>query len=98
MPGGKPKLGLRVKHSDAVVKPRVGRGRMVRYTPMPDGWYIFVAICRRWRPLLDLRFLRQGDALRAAAALTAAGLDSAGAMKRAGLAAVKQVACECLQW
>ncbi len=98
MPRGKQRKGLQVRHSDSVVKPNAARNGMRRYTPMPSGWYIFASVCGVYRPLLDLRFIREKDAIRGCAALTAAGLDCEMAMKRAGLAVVKQVATEWLQW
>lgn len=42
--------------------------------------------------------MRERDAVRAVQALTAAGIDSHGAMVRAGAETVKQVATDFLQW
>jgi hypothetical protein len=93
------KKGLRVKYCESVGRCDKHAGMAKRIVERsPDAWYIQVCICAKWRALMNLPFQREKDALRAVHALTAAGLDSATAMERAGPMAVKQVACEFLQW
>jgi hypothetical protein len=92
------KLGLRVKHSATVAKVTPHRCHRTTFQPMPEGWYVWVKVQSQWRALTDLRFVREKDAVRAAQSLTAAGLDTAMALKGAGVATVKQVATEFLQW
>lgn len=92
------KLGLRVKHSATVAKVTTNRGYRNTFQPMPEGWYVWVKVQSQWRALTDLRFMREQDAERARQSLTAAGLDCAMALKSAGVEAVKQTACEFLQW
>ena len=85
--------GLMVKHSAEVVKAH-WRDRAA----MPGGWYIFVWNRSLWQPILDLVFLRQVDATRAAASLTSAGLSTFKALRKADQLTVKQIACQDLQW
>lgn len=80
---------------------RVDRQKDVKYVKEPDGIYVYVWAGERtggWRAILGLRFARECDALRAAAALTAAGLDTFKSLKKADVATVRRVATEFLQW
>lgn len=100
MPNGKPKHGLRVKHSDCLwVTKNAKKNRGSHESrAVPSGFYIFVNVNGKWKAITDLQFARERDAIRAAAALTAAELDCYSAMMRADPLTVKQVACEFLQW
>ena len=100
MARGQKKAGLRVKHSASVMKnlDRRQKGMIIHRQPIPKGWFIWVRHAAKWQALLDLRFAREQDAIRAVASLTAAGLDCYNAMERAGVEVVKQVACTFLQW
>ena len=98
------KKGLRVGHSDSVDK-HVGFKRGFNlYEQQPPGWYIWTWACTNtkgghaWRAILGLCFIRQQDALRAAAALTAAGLDTFEKLRKADAMTVRIIACESLQW
>lgn len=93
------KLGLRVKHCDLVAN--YGQGK--QFTKQikkatPSGWYVHCRYGNKWYAIMDLRFMREKDALRAAQALTAAGLDTHRALAAADPLTVKQVATEFLQW
>lgn len=93
-----PPKGLRVKWCE-----NLGRysnsGKCHKLIDAPrDGWYIQVTRGGRWHALIDLRFARERDALRAVQSLTAAGLASHYALTKADPLTVKQVACEMLQW
>lgn len=65
-----------------------------------QGWYIeaWLAHERQWKAIIDLRFLRQLDALRALENLTRHCIDNYQRLTKAGLPRVKQLACEFLQW
>jgi hypothetical protein len=65
-----------------------------------SGIFIWVWIpeMRRYEAIMDLKFVRERDAIRAVAALMQAGLGTHYAMVKAGGMRVKQVACEALQW
>ena len=94
--GSRLKLGLRIAYHDSVEKLRVG-GRKV-FSRVGAGWYIEVRWIGRWYAIMDLRFLRERDAVRAVQGLTAAGLDSHHQLQKADPLLVRQVACEFLQW
>lgn len=90
---------MRVKFCELVARYEEKRGMSCRITERaPDAWYVQVCVSKRWKALMNLPFQREQDAVRAAQALTAAGLDCQSAMERAGVLAVKQVATEFLQW
>lgn len=96
-----PKTGLRVKHCENVARytqlhENGGLAQLV--AAIPSGWFIQVRISKKWHSLMDLRFAREVDALRAAQSLTAAGLASHYALTKADPLTVKQVAVEHLQW
>ena len=95
------KKGLSVGHSDGVVKATKKYAKQ-RYEKQPDGWYVYCWACTNgghgWRAILGLCFIRQRDALRAAAALTAAGLDTFEKLRKADAMTVRIIACENLQW
>lgn len=91
----KKKVGLRVRYHDHVE--RFGRNGEISEM-VAAGWFIEVTTGGRWEALMDLRFAREKDAVRAALSLTMAGLDCLSAMKRAEPMTVLQVACESLQW
>jgi hypothetical protein len=95
------KKGLRVNYAENVASYRSdGRTHLRSHLDeiAGDGWFIFVWRWGKWYALMDLRFIREKDALRGALALTAAGLDCIAAIEKAGMETVKQVACEFLQW
>lgn len=94
---GLSKKGLQIRFSDTLAETE-RRGALSKFSPRPAGWYIFVWRNGRWHAVLDLQFYRAKDAHRGAENLIANGLDSHGAMVRAGMAIVKQVATEFLQW
>lgn len=94
--------GLKVKWSDSLVEcSHHGHGAKTDQCRAP-GWYVWVQFRRGenlvWEAGLELRFIREVDATRAASALTAAGLDSAKRMKAAGGEAVIRTAWEALAW
>jgi len=94
-----PRHGLRVKWCENVArytKPKGGLSRLAE--TVSDGWFIQVWICKKWHSIMDLRFERECDAVRAAQCLTAAGLGSHHALEKADPLTVRQVACEMLQW
>jgi hypothetical protein len=93
----KPKKGLRVKFCENVASYTAGKCHKLK-AAVADGWFIQVWYDKAWYSLMDLRFGREKDALRAAQSLTAAGLDSHGAINRADPLTVMQVATEFLQW
>jgi hypothetical protein len=94
----KPRIGLRIKHCENVATYKQDRGGYKLKEAVADGWFIQVMYGSRWHSLMDLRFMREKDALRAAQALTAAGLDSHGALAKADPMTVKAIACTYLQW
>lgn len=92
-----PKAGLRVGYYSCVVRRKKGyAAEIVKATR--EGWYIEVLRSGKWLALMDLRFAREKDALRAVQSLNSAGLDTIIAINRADPITVKQVACEHLQW
>jgi hypothetical protein len=92
--------GLRVKWCEnvATYENRHGAGMHVIKQAVEDGWFVMVWISGQWKALMDLRFAREKDALRAAQALTLAGLNSVTALQKADPLTVRQIACEALQW
>lgn len=97
------KKGLRVKWCENVAKyaPHTkGQFGCKLARVSPDGWYVQTWSGKKagWLSMMDLCFAREKDALRAAAALAAAGLDCHAALARADGMIVKQIACEFLQW
>jgi hypothetical protein len=94
--------GLRVKYCENVAIYEQGRKCKAKYSTaklfIPDGWFIQVWFSRQWKTLMDLRFVRERDAVMAAVALTRAGLNTYEKMRSADPMTVKQVACEALQW
>jgi len=96
-----PKTGLRVKHCENVARYTCAseNGGLIKLvSAIPSGWFIQVRISKKWHSLMNLRFMREKDALRAAQSLTAAGLASHYALTKADPLTVKQVAVEHLQW
>ncbi len=92
-----PGKGLRVRYCENLGK--YERGKSMKLVAAPgDGWYVQVWIGRHWHSLLDLRFAREQDALRAAQSLIAAGLASHHALSKADPLTVKAIAVEFLQW
>ena len=93
------KTGLRVKWCENVAGYQTG-GRQKNHVVarVPDGWFVQVLRASRWYSLMDLRFARERDALRAAAALTAAGLDTYQKLEKSEPLHVRQIATEFLQW
>jgi hypothetical protein len=89
--------GLRVKHCENVASYTAGKCHKIK-AAVADGWFIQVWYGGRWHSLMNLRFGREKDALRAAQSLIAVGLNSHGAIANAEPLTVMQVACECLQW
>lgn len=94
----KNKRGLRVCWCENVASYKSNGYRSLINAAVPDAWRIQVWRGGRWYCVMDLRFLREKDALRAAYALTVAGLDSITALEKADPIMVKQVATEHLQW
>lgn len=93
----KDKRGLRVKWCENVGQyTQSGMHKLI--ATVPDGWFIQVWHCKAWRSLMNLRFVREQDAVRAAMALTGAGLDTFTALNKEDGMLVKQIACEALQW
>ena len=64
----------------------------------PPGWYVEANLKSQWLAYLPLRFLREADAKIAMLALTAAGLNTAERLHKAGPETVRVVACSNLQW
>ncbi len=96
-----PGKGLRVKWCENVARytgANRNSGSIKLVSAIRDGWFIQVSIGSKWHSLMDLRFARERDALRAAQSLTMAGLASHHALTKADPLTVKQVACEMLQW
>ena len=89
------RAGLRVAYHDHVE--RLSNAKRVLAT-VPAGWFIEVLRNGKWVAIMDLRFVRQKDALRAVCSLTVAGLSSYHSIKRVNRMTIKQVACEFLQW
>ena len=94
--------GLKVSLADELTEVGAhGAGKKTN-RKWPPGWYVCVQFKRGqylyWEAVLQLRFAREVDAVRAATALGQAGLDSAQRMKRAGAETVIRVAMEALQW
>lgn len=89
--------GLRVKHCENLGRYSSGHFAKLVATA-PDGWYVQVWRGGKWYSLLDLCFMRELDAMRAAQSLTAAGLHNHNAIAKAEPLTVKQVAVEFLQW
>lgn len=99
---GKDIRGLQVRYSTAVEQvDGHGHGKRTGRFAEP-GWFVFVRMQRGpslvWEAVLPLRFVRERDANRAAAALRAAELDSAKRMKAAGGETVVRTAFEALDW
>lgn len=92
-----PSKGLRVKWCENLGKYSTGKCQKLT-SAASDGWYIQTWLGGRWHALMDLRFARERDALRAAQSLTTAGMGSHHALSKANPLTVKQVACEFLQW
>lgn len=90
------RAGLRVAYCERPVQQ--GRGKGAEQRCAPPGWYVEANLKSQWLAYLPLRFLREADALRAAQALTAAGLNTATQLHEAGPNVVRMVACENLQW
>lgn len=96
------KRGLLVRDSSDVV--RRERRSVKHRKALPAAWYIWVQYynpnkkAAEWQAVEQLRFVRKIDAERAAKALTAVGLDSTLAMKKAGAETVLCTAFEALQW
>lgn len=95
------KTGLRVHFCQnvATYEP-VRKGQCARRVKeaYEAGWFIQVWHCGQWRALMQLRFAREKDALRAAYDLSRAGLDSATAIQKAEPLAVLEIATRYLQW
>lgn len=94
-------IGLRVKHCENVAsytQPRENGGLAQLVAAIPSGWFIQVRIAKKWHSLMDLRFMRERDAVRAMQSLTVAGLDSHNSLTKSDPLTVKQVAVEYLQW
>jgi hypothetical protein len=93
------KKGLRVKYCENLgTYIANGNGSFRINETTPDGWYVMVSVCSQWRAMMNLRFLREKDDLRAAQALTVAGLDTHDKLREADPLTVKHIACEHLQW
>ena len=92
------KRGLRVKHCENVASYTKSKMGNTLKAVIPSGWFIQVWYGKAWHSLMDLRFMRERDALRAMQSLTSAGLDSHNALTKADPLTVKQVAVEHLQW
>lgn len=93
------KKGLRVKWCEKVASYHYSTGWTQKLKlVVQDGWRIQVYRCGKWVAIMDLLFSREKDAVRAAHALTVAGLDSITALEKADQIMVKQVATEFLQW
>lgn len=90
------KRGLRVQYHDHVERLSRGAGEVL--ASVRAGWFVETFYSNRWHALMDLRFVREKDALRAVQSLTAAGLDSHGAIAKADPMTVIQLATEFLQW
>ena len=96
-----PRLGLRVKYCENVATyEQIAKGDVSRKVreAHADGWFVMVRYGGQWRALMQLRFARERDAIRAAWALTQAGLDSITALKAADPLAVLEIATRYLQW
>lgn len=88
--------GLQAKHADEPCSR--GSGRWGKGQDYPPGFYMWAFYEGRWHAWLPLRFERLIDAEIGAAALVAAGIDTARKLHEAGAERVKEIACDALQW
>ena len=95
----KDKRGLRVKFCENVASYQSCENSCyVLQATAKDGWFIQAWRGGRWYSLMNLRFVREKDALRAAEMLTLAGMDSHNALSKADPMTVMEIGCGYLQW
>ncbi len=99
MSGYQPAAGLRVAHHAHAekLKHRTGWKKQIEVA-RSAGWYIEVRADGKWQALLDLKFARERDAVRAVQSLNKAGLHTWARLQKADPIHVLFVACEHLQW